>query len=502
MCLGEGPATFLIYNHLFPFRHKSSLVERSISVAETIYDIAIIGSGPAGYTAAIRAGQLGLSAALIEKDPYLGGTCLHVGCIPTKSLLFNAEVYDHVKDGPELGLENTAGVTVNWPTIQKRKQGIVDKHAKGLQFLMKKNKVTVIEGWGKLTGPAKNGILTVEVEGKNGKSTISAKNVILSTGSVARVLPGMKPDDRILTNIEVLSLDAIPKSLIVIGSGAVGVEFASIYKSFGADVTILEMLPRYVPVEDEEVSKELMRVYRKRGINGFVNAKVENVEKTKSGVAVTFTVDGKRQKLEAEKVLVAVGRAPRTDNVGIEKTKIQIERGFVKVDQFMRTAEPGIYAIGDIVMGYPQLAHSGFMEGIVAVTHIAGKPVKPINKLRIPNATYCHPEIGSVGLTEAKAREQGYEVKIGKFPFTANSRASIVGQHEGFIKIVCDAKYGEILGVHIIGPNATELIAESVVALEMECTAEEMANIIHAHPTLSEAMLDAANAVFGMAINA
>ena len=471
-------------------------------MADTIYDVAIIGSGPAGYTAAIRAGQLGLKAALIEKDSYLGGTCLHVGCIPTKALLFNAEVYDHVKNGSELGLENTAGVTLNWPSIQKRKQGIVDKHTKGLGFLMKKNKVTMIEGYGKLTGPAKDGIHTVDVEGKNGKSTVTAKAVILSTGSVARMLPGLQADDRILSNIEVLSLDSIPKSLIVIGSGAVGVEFASIYKSFGAEVTILEMLPRYVPVEDEEVSKELMRVYRKRGINGFVNAKVEKVERTKDGVAVTFTVDGKQQKLEADKVLIAVGRAPRTENVGIEKTKIEVERGFVKVDQFMRTAEPGIYAIGDIAMGYPQLAHSGAMEGIVAVTHISGKAAKPINVLRIPNATYCHPEIGSVGLTEAKAKEKGYDVKVGKFPFTANSRASIVGQHDGFVKIVTDAKHGEILGVHIIGPTATELIAESVVALEMECTAEDLANIIHAHPTLSEAMLDAANAVFGMAINA
>ena len=468
---------------------------------ETIYDVAIIGSGPAGYTAAIRAGQLGLSTALIEKDPYLGGTCLHVGCIPTKSLLFNAEVYDHVKDGDALGIENLTP-KLNWGTIMKRKQGIVDKHAKGLQFLMKKNKVTVIEGYGKLTGPAQGGIHTVEVEGKSGKSTIKAKNVILSTGSVARMLPGLKADDRILTNIEVLGLNDIPKSLIVIGSGAVGVEFASIYKSFGADVTVLEMLPRYVPVEDEEISKELARVYRKRGINGFVNAKVETVERTKDGVAVTFTVDGKPQKIEADKVLIAVGRAPRTENVGIEKTKVEVERGFVKVDEYMRTAEPGIYAIGDIAMGYPQLAHSGAMEGIVAVTHIAGKPVKPINKLRIPNATYCHPEIGSVGLTEAKAKEFGYDVKVGKFPFTANSRASIVGSHDGFVKIVTDKKYGEILGVHIIGPNATELIAESVVALELECTAEHLANIIHAHPTLSEAMLDAANAVFGMPINA
>ena len=377
----------------------------------------------------------------------------------------------------------------------------MDKHAKGLVFLMKKNKVDVVRGYGKLTGPAKDAIHTVALEGGELKS-IKAKNVILCTGSSARMLPGLQPDMQVLTNIEVLSLDQIPKSLIVIGSGAVGVEFASIYKSFGADVTILEMLPRYVPYEDEEVSKELARVYRKRGINGFVNAKVEKVEKTKTGVAVTFTVDGKAQKLEAEKVLVAVGRAPMTENIGLEKTKIESERGFVKVDEYMRTAEPGVYAIGDIALGYPLLAHSGAREGIIAVTHIAGKPVKPINLLRIPNATYCRPEIGSVGLTEAKAIEKGYTVKIGKFPFTANSRASIVGQHEGFVKIVTDAKYGEILGVHIIGASATELIAESVVALEMECTAEELANIIHAHPTLSESMLDAANAVFGMAISA
>jgi len=467
---------------------------------DIIYDLAIIGSGPAGYTAAIRAGQLGLKTALIEKDNKLGGTCLNVGCIPTKALLFNAEIFDHVKEGAEWGLDNTAAVALNWAAIQKRKQGVVDKHIKGLGFLMRKNKVDVIRAYGKLTGPAQGGIHTVALEGSEQKS-IKAKFVLLASGSVARMLPGLQPDSQILTNIEVLSLNDIPKSLIVIGSGAVGVEFASIYKSFNVDVTILEMLPRYVPVEDEEVSKELMRVYRKRGINGFVNAKVEKVEKTKAGVAVTFTVDGKQQKLEAEKVLIAVGRAPLTDNVGVDKTKIEVERGFVKVDGFMRTAEPGIYAAGDIVAGYPQLAHSGFMEGIVAVTHMAGQPVKKINPLRIPNCTYCHPEIGSVGLTEAKAKERGFEVKVGKFPFTANSRASIVGQHDGFVKIVSDAKYGEILGVHIIGPSATELIAEAVVALEMECTAEELANIIHAHPTLSEAMLDAANAVFGRAIN-
>src|SRR5208282_2018103 len=316
------------------------------------------------------------------------------------------------------------------------------------------------------------------------------------------MLPGLEPDEQILTNIEILSLKEIPKSLVIVGAGAVGVEFASIFRSFDTEVTILEMLPRLVPVEDEDVSKELARVYRKRGINFHTGAKVEKVEKTKSGIAVTFSVDGKPQKIEADKILIAVGRKPRTDNVGLERTKIKPDRGFIKTDNWMETAEPGVYAVGDIVLGTPQLAHVGAMEGIVAVTRIAGKKGKPINPEHIPGATYCHPEIGSVGLTEAKAKEAGYEVKIGKFPFTANSRASIIGQHEGFIKIVSEAEHGEILGVHIIGPQATELIAEAVAAMELEATAEDLAWTIHAHPTLAEAMLDAANSVFGMAINA
>ncbi len=262
------------------------------------------------------------------------------------------------------------------------------------------------------------------------------------------------------------------------------------------------MLPRMVPLEDEEVSKELARVYRKRGINFHAGAKVEKVEKTRTGVSVTFSADGKQQKLEAEKILIAIGRKPNTDGVGLEKTKVQTERGFVKTNEWMQTAEPGVYVIGDIVLGTPQLAHVGAMEGIVAVSKIAGKEDKPINLLRIPNVTFCHPEIGSVGLTEAKAREQGYNVKVGKFPFTANSRASIVGEHEGFIKIVSDSKYGEILGVHIIGPQATELIAEAVTAMELEATVEDLMWTIHAHPTLAEAMLDASNSVYGLAINA
>jgi len=470
---------------------------------ETVYDVAIIGSGPAGYTAAIRAGQYGLKTALLEKDNVLGGTCLHVGCIPTKALLFNAELWDHLKEAGEFGIEGVEARKLNWAAVQERKAKIVNKHTKGLEFLMKKNKVEVIRGYGRLTGHAQQGIHTVDVKGPDGKTkALKSRNVILSTGSEARMLPGTEPDSRILTNIEILSLKEVPKSLVIIGAGAVGVEFASIYKSFNADVTIIEMLPRLVPVEDEEVSKELARVYRKRGINFHTNARVEKVEKVKEGILVTITVEGKQQKIEAEKILIAVGRKPRTANLGLEMTNIKPEREFIKTDSWMQTTEPGVYAIGDIVLGTPQLAHVGAMEGIVAVTKIAGKPAKPVNPERIPNATYCHPEIGSVGLTETRAKEAGYNVKVGKFPFTANSRASIVGRHEGFIKIVSDADYGEILGVHIIGPQATELIAEAVAAMEMEATVEDLVWTIHAHPTLAEAMLDASNSVYGMAINA
>ncbi|MGC2475902.1 MAG: dihydrolipoyl dehydrogenase [Candidatus Sulfotelmatobacter sp.] len=469
---------------------------------DTIYDIAIIGSGPAGYTAAIRAGQYRLKTALIEKDGFLGGTCLHVGCIPTKALLFNAELWDHLKEAKEFGIDGVDARKLNWAAIQDRKNKIVAKHTKGLEFLMKKNKVETIKGYGKLTGPAHNGIHTVEVS-NDGKSTnLKAKNVLVATGSEARMIPGLEVSDRILTNIEILSLKDIPKSLVIVGAGAVGVEFASIYRSFDCEVTIVEMLPRLVPVEDEEVSKELARVYRKRGINFHTGAKVDKVEKSKTGVTVTITVDGKQQKIEAEKILIAIGRKPRTQNIGLERTKIKPEREFIKTDSWMQTEEPGVYAIGDIVLGTPQLAHVGAMEGLVAVAKIAGKPAKPINRERIPGATYCHPEIGSVGLTETQAREAGYNVKIGKFPFTANSRASIVGQHEGFIKIVSDSDYGEILGVHIIGPQATELIAEAVAAMELEATVEDLVWTIHAHPTLAEAMLDASNSVYGMAINA
>jgi dihydrolipoamide dehydrogenase len=470
---------------------------------DTIYDVAIIGGGPAGYTAAIRAGQYGLKTALIEKDDKLGGTCLHWGCIPTKSLLFDAEVYDHFKHAKEYGIDVSGDVKVNWPTVLQRKNDIITKHVKGLNFLMKKNKVTTITGYGTLTGPAKDGIHTVDVESGGKHQSVQAKSILLATGSDAKLLPGLTADDRILTNIEMLAVPQIPKSMIVIGAGAVGVEFGSIFNSFGSEITIVEYLPRLVPVEDEEISKELNRIFRKRGIDINVGAKFEKVEKTDTGVKVTYTTsDGKQIVKEAEKVLIAVGRGPRTEGIGLDKTKIKTERGFIPVDQWQQTAEPGVYAIGDIVAGLPQLAHVGAMAGMVAIAKIAGKYSRPIKRNRIPGCTYTEPQIGSVGLTEASAKEAGHDVKIGKFPFTANSKASIVGSHDGFIKIVSDKKYGEILGVHIIGPQATELIAEAVVAIEMEATVEDLMFTIHAHPTLSEGMLDAFGSVEGMAINA
>jgi dihydrolipoamide dehydrogenase len=472
---------------------------------DTIYDVAIIGSGPAGYTAAIRGGQYKLKVALIESASVLGGTCLHVGCIPTKALLFNAEIWDHLKHAAEYGIAGIGTPQLDWAAVQKRKNAIVTKHTKGLEFLMKKNKVTVISGYGKLTGPAKGGIHTVEVSGGSSGETqqLKARSIILATGSEARNLFGQQPDDRILTNIEILALSEPPKSLIVIGAGAVGVEFSSIFRSFGTEVTILEYLPRAVPVEDEEISRELTRLFKKRGIDVNAGCKVEKIKKTDTGMKVSWTTaNSKAQEKEAEKVLVAVGRAPRTENVGIETTKIELDRGFVKVNETQETAEPGIYAIGDIVAGLPQLAHVGAMSGIVAISKIAGRPFRPVRRDRIPGCTYTDPQIGSAGLTETQAREKGYDVKVGKFPFAGNSKATIVDSHDGFVKIVSDAKYGEILGVHIIGPQATELIAEAIAVMELEGTVDELMFTIHAHPTLGEAMLDAYAAVEGMAINA
>jgi dihydrolipoamide dehydrogenase len=462
------------------------------------YDLIVVGSGPGGYSAAVRAGQYGLKTAIIEKDAKLGGTCLHVGCIPTKALLHTAEIWDSVQHAAEEGI-SCSNPQLNLAKANDRKNKIVAKHAKGVEGLMKKNKVEWIKGYGRLLGKGK-----VEVTAPDGgKRTVTAKNIIIATGSEARMLPGLQPDpQRIVTNIEILNLTSVPKRLAVIGAGAVGVEFASMYARFGSKVTIFEMLPRLVPVEDEEISKELERAFRKQGIRCETGAKVENIKKLNGSVKFTATLsNGAKEEMEVETLLVAVGRKPNTENIGLENTSIRTDRGFIPVDQYQRTSEPGVYAIGDVVAGTPQLAHVATAEGMVAVGHIAGKPVTPIRRNRIPGATYTEPGIGSVGLTEAQAREKGYKVKVGKFPFLANSKASIVGHHDGFVKIVADETYGEILGVHIIGHQAYELIAEAVAAMEAEATVETLMSTIHAHPTLYEAVGEAFNAVYGLAIN-
>jgi dihydrolipoamide dehydrogenase len=461
------------------------------------YDVVVIGSGPGGYSAAVRASQYGLKTALIEKQPRLGGTCLLVGCIPTKALLHTADVWDHFKNPEADGIE-CKDPRLNYPRVLDRKNKIVSKHSKGIEFLMRKNKVDVIKGSATLKGGGR-----IEVQGDQGTQTVEAKNIILATGSEARMLPGLQPDPKlILTNIEILDLPAVPKTIGIIGAGAVGVEFASIFNRFGAKVTVLEMLPRLVPVEEEEISKELEKHFKKAGIRCETGAKAENIRKNENSVSLSATLaNGNREEMEFEKLLIAVGRKPNTESTGIENTKAQLDRGFVKVDGYQRTGEPGLYAIGDIVAGTPQLAHVATAEGMVAVAHIAGKPAKPINRNRIPGATYTDPGIGSVGMTEAQARAQGFKIRIGKFPFAGNSKATILDKHEGFVKVIAEEQFGEILGVHIIGPEAYELIAEAVTAMEAEATVETMMSTIHAHPTIYEAVGEAFNNVYGLAIN-
>jgi dihydrolipoamide dehydrogenase len=462
------------------------------------YDLVVIGSGPGGYVAAIRAGQLGLKTAIVEKDDKWGGTCLHVGCIPTKDLLLSADVYDYVKNAKEFGIVAN-NVSVDWPAMLARKTKVVTKLAKGVEFLLKKNKVDMIPGLGKILTPGRIGV----TDPQGAMREIAAKNIVLATGSEARMLPGLEADGKaLLTNKEILNLPAIPKSMVIIGAGAVGVEFASIFQRFGTKVTVLEMLPRAVPLEDEEISAELEKSFKHQGIPIQTQAKVTKVTKTANGVTVEYTVtDGKPQTLEAETCLVAVGRVPNTANIGLEKTRVKLERGFVKTDGFMQTNEPGVYAIGDIVANSPLLAHVASMEGIVAVSHAAGKHAEAINHRQIPNCTYTEPEVASVGLTERLAREAGHKVKIGKFPYAAVSKAAILGAREGFVKVVSDEKYGEILGVHIIGPRATETIAEAVMAMRLEGTVDDIAHTIHAHPTLAEAVGEAAHAAVDWAIH-
>jgi len=461
------------------------------------FDVAIIGSGPGGYVAAIRAGQLGLRTAVIEKDTRYGGTCLLRGCIPTKSLLRDAHLLQEIKRASQQGLFKLGEISTDFSKIQDRKNDVVDKNAKGVEFLFRKNKVTVFKGYGTVVSPTK-----IVVQGDSGSKEVDAKNIILATGSEAKSLPGYSFDENyILSNVGALELKQIPKSMLIVGSGAVGVEFASIYNSFGTKVTLIEVLPNIVPLEDEEISKELKRVFTKKGIEVYTKAKLESAKPKDGIVEVTFqTEKGEAKKYSVEKVLMATGRGPNSSNLGLEKIGVTIERGFVKVNEYMETSVKGVYAIGDLISS-PLLAHVAQQEGILAVERIAGKNPVPINYNQVPACTYCDPQVASVGLTEAKAKEAGHQVKVGKFPFTAVAKAKIEDASEGFVKIVADSEYGEILGVHMIGNTVTEMIAEAVAAMALEGTVDDLVHTIHAHPTLAEATHEAMESVFGAAIH-
>ena len=463
------------------------------------FDVAIVGSGPGGYVAAIRAGQLGLKTAIIEKDSRLGGTCLLRGCIPTKALLRDAHLFQEVKKATQQGLFKTGEFEADFGKIQDRKNDIVDKNAKGVEFLMRKNKVTVIKGYGTIVNPTK---IAVKSSGDGASTEIETKNIIIATGSEAKSLPGYTFDEKyVLSNIGALDLTQIPKSMLIVGSGAVGVEFASIYNSLGTKVTIIEVLPNIVPLEDEEVSKELRRVFTKKGIEVYTKAKLEGAKSKEDGVEVTFRTDKDEIKnYTVEKLLMATGRGPNTANIGLQNLDITTDRGFIQVNEYLETSVKGVYAIGDVTPS-PLLAHVAMQEGIVAVERIAGHHPVPINYRQVPGCTYCEPQVASVGLTEAKAVEAGYKVKVGKVPFMAIAKAKIEEATDGFIKVVADEGLREILGVHMIGHTVTEIIPEAVAAMALESTVDDVVNMIHAHPTLAEGMHEAMEAVFGAAIH-
>ena len=461
------------------------------------FDLTVIGSGPGGYVAAIRAAQLGLKTALVEKYPALGGTCLHIGCIPTKALLHSAEVLETARTAARFGVK-TSGVTLDLAGVHKHKSDVIRRQAKGVEFLMKKNGITVVQGVGRLKGPKQ-----VEVSGgAGGAQTIATRNILLATGSVPKMLPDLKVDGtRVITSNEALGLEFVPKSLIILGAGAVGVEFASIYSRFGSSVTMVEMLPRILPLEDEEVSAEMQKAFRKRGIEIRVGTKVESVKVGAKGVEVQVRSEkGGAETLKAEMLLVAVGRRPLTDGLGLEGTKVELDRGYVKVDARMRTGDPSIYAIGDLIPT-PAYAHTASHEGIVAAEAIAGREPEPIDYDQIPNCTFSDPEVASIGLTEAIAKARGHKVRIGRFPLPVLGKGRILDLQEGFVKLVGDERYDELLGIHIIGGHATDLIGEGATALRLEATVEDLFHAIHPHPTLSEGIGEAAMALHARGIH-
>ena len=466
------------------------------------FDVVVIGAGTGGYVAAIRASQLGKTVAVVEKQSALGGTCLIWGCIPTKALLEHAHALKVIQQAAEWGVTIPAGTpAIDMTQVQARKDKIVGGLTKGIEFLFKKNKITWIKGTARLAGAGK-----VEVTGSD-TQTLEAKEIIVATGSSPRSVPSVTIDhERIITSDEAIHLKTVPRSLVILGSGAVGVEFASIYRRFGSEVTIIELVDRLVPVEDEAVSAELEKSFKKQGITVLTGTKVTSAKASDSGVSIEAqTADGKSKTIAADILLVATGRGPVTAGLGAEEAGIAVDRGYIKVDELYRTSVTGISAIGDVItLGkgvHPQLAHVSSMEGVITAERIAGKTVQPLNYDHVPGCTYCDPEIGSVGLTEAQARAQGYDVRVGTFPFGVLGRARMAGELEGFVKIVADKKYDEVLGVHMIGPRSTELVAEAVLALRLECTVEELIKTIHAHPTFSEAVGEAAHATHGAAIH-
>ncbi len=461
------------------------------------YDVVIVGGGPGGYVGAIRAAQLGLKAALVEKDK-VGGTCLHVGCIPTKAMLHTAEILEHIRDGQDLGIV-TDRVTVDLAAVHKRKARVVDQLHKGVQFLMRKNKIDVFPGEGRFLTPQKIGVALHD----GSETELLAKHVVIATGSVPRSVPGIAFDgQRIIDSTGALSLATVPKSIAILGAGPVGVEFASLFSAFGSEVTILELLPTLVPFEDEEIGQALEKSFARRGIKAYTNATAKKAEVVNDRVRVTVARGGETRTLEAEYLLVAVGRAALTEGLALDEAGVALEKGAVKVDG-LRTSVPHIYAIGDVITGQApyRLAHVASDEAIAAVETIAGAEVHPVMYETVPRPTFSIPQVASVGLSERQAKEQGYDVKVGRFSFQANSKAAIDGAREGLVKVVTDAKIGELLGVHMIGPSVTELLAEGVAVKYLEGTVVELGASVHSHPTLAEALKEAALDAMGRVIH-
>ena len=464
-------------------------------MSSTKYDLIVLGSGPGGYVAAIRASQLGLKTAIVEAEE-LGGICLNWGCIPTKALLKSAQVFEYISHASDYGI-SVQGAEADFSGMVKRSRGVADGMSKGVQFLMKKNKIDIIAGWGKIQ-PGKK----IEVADKEGKKTLyAAENIIIATGARARELPSMKIDNKkIIGYRKAMTLEKQPKKMVVVGSGAIGVEFAYFYNSIGTEVTIVEFMDRIVPVEDEEVSKALEKIYKKSGMKIMTSSEVTAVDTSGEGCKVTVKTAKGEETLECDIVLSAAGVVSNLENIGLEDVGILVEKGKIKVDEYYKTNMPGYYAIGDVVPG-PALAHVASAEGIICVEKIAGHHPDALDYGNIPGCTYCSPEIASVGMTEAKAKAAGYELRIGKFPFSASGKASAAGAKDGFVKLVFDKKYGELLGAHMIGANVTEMIAEIVAIRKLETTGHELIKTVHPHPTMSEAIMEAAAAAYDEVIH-